>query len=57
MNMQIKDIVLYGKNNKTRILQFKIGEVNVITGDPSTGKTALIDIVDYCLGGIRLSYS
>lgn len=50
MNMQIKDIVLYGKNNKTRILQFKIGEVNVITGDPSSGKTAIIDIVDYCLG-------
>jgi len=50
MNMQIKNIVLYGKNDKTRILEFKIGEVNVITGDPSTGKTALIDIVDYCLG-------
>ncbi len=50
MNMQIKDIVLYGENNKTRVLRFKTGEVNIITGDPKTGKTALIDIVDYCLG-------
>lgn len=48
--MQILDIILYGENGKQRILSFDIGKVNIITGDSKTGKTAIIDIVDYCLG-------
>lgn len=48
--MQILDIILYGKNEKQRILSFDIGKVNIITGDSKTGKTAIIDIIDYCLG-------
>ena len=48
--MQIKDIILYGENGKRRILTFRLGEVNIITGDSKTGKTALIDIIDYCFG-------
>lgn len=33
-----------------RILNFEIGKVNIITGKSRTGKSAIIDIVDYCLG-------
>lgn len=48
--MQIKNIVLYGSDNKRRILPFELGKVNIITGDSKTGKSALLKIVDYCLG-------
>jgi hypothetical protein len=48
--MQILEIILYGKNGKKRILGLKLGAVNIITGKSATGKSAIIDIVDYCLG-------
>jgi len=49
--MQIKNIALYKNMNlEPRILPFEIGKVNIITGESSTGKTAIIDIINYCLG-------
>lgn len=48
--MQILEIILYNNNGKKRILPFKIGKVNIITGDSKTGKTSIIDIIDYCFG-------
>jgi hypothetical protein len=33
-----------------RVLEFNIGKTNIISGKSRTGKTALIDIIDYCLG-------
>src|ERR1700748_2668579 len=48
--MQIKNIVLYKDENNVRIVPFKLGTVNIITGESKSGKTALIDIIDYCLG-------
>jgi Protein of unknown function (DUF3732) len=50
MTMQIKTIALYGKNGQIRTINFELGAVNIITGKSRTGKSALIDIVDYCLG-------
>ena len=50
MTMQILDIVLYSHDGNSRTLSLNQGEVNVITGASKTGKSALIDIVDYCLG-------
>lgn len=50
MSMQIRSIVLYNTVGDIRKLTFKLGEVNIITGKSSTGKSALIDIVEYCLG-------
>lgn len=48
--MQLKVIALYNHAGEIRTVPFKIGAVNVITGKSRTGKSALIDIVDYCLG-------
>jgi hypothetical protein len=48
--MQIQSIILYNTDGETRTLSFKLGAVNIITGKSRTGKTAIIDIVDYCLG-------
>jgi hypothetical protein len=48
--MQIKAVALYNGDGRVRELAFKIGALNVITGQSRTGKSAIIDIVDYCLG-------
>jgi len=48
--MQIRNIILYKNNDLVRILPFELGKVNIITGESKSGKTAIIDIVDYCLG-------
>ena len=49
--MQIKNIILYKNSTlKPRVLPFNIGKTNIISGKSRTGKTALIDIIDYCLG-------
>lgn len=50
LNIQIRSIVLYNFEGATRSLDFRSGEVNIITGKSRTGKSAIIDIVDYCLG-------
>ncbi|HBI36009.1 MAG: hypothetical protein A2015_06170 [Spirochaetes bacterium GWF1_31_7] len=48
--MQIKEIILYNENGDTRAVKFELGKVNIITGESKTGKTAILDIIDYCLG-------
>jgi len=48
--MQLLEIVLYNYHGQKRTLSLRPGEVNIITGSSTTGKTALIDIVEYCLG-------
>ena len=50
MSLQIKSIVLYSFDGEVRVLNFKLGSVNIITGRSRTGKTAIGDIIDYCLG-------
>lgn len=49
--MQVLELVLYGYNQKVRHLPFKLGQVNIITGRSKSGKSAVGDIIDYCLGG------
>lgn len=49
--MQIRELVLYGYNGKVRHLPFSLGQVNIITGRSKSGKSAVGDIIDYCLGG------
>lgn len=50
MSMQILNIVLYSHDGRRRVVKLKTGVVNVITGASKSGKSALIDIVDYCFG-------
>ncbi|NNJ09167.1 DUF3732 domain-containing protein [Chloroflexales bacterium ZM16-3] len=50
MSMQIKAIVLYNPKGLRRHIDFTLGAVNIITGSSDTGKSAIIRIVEYCLG-------
>lgn len=47
--MKIKSIHVYSDDGRRRDLAFHDG-LNVITGRSSTGKSALSDIVEYCMG-------
>ena len=48
--MQIQNIILYKDAENKRVLTFETGKVNIITGESKSGKTAIINIIDYCLG-------
>lgn len=52
MYFQIKSIVLWPKNNKflPQVIPFETGKVNIISGSSRTGKSAIIPIIDYCMG-------
>jgi Protein of unknown function (DUF3732)/AAA domain len=47
--MQINKITLYSLEGEQRALQFQLGKVNIITGESKSGKSAIIEIVNYCL--------
>ena len=57
MFFQIRGIVLWPRNGKfePRTLKFELGKVNVISGASRTGKSAVIPIIDYCLGSSTCS--
>ncbi|RGC53347.1 DUF3732 domain-containing protein [Absiella sp. AM29-15] len=55
--MQIKEIIIYGKNGKIRRLSFNLGKLNIITGNSKSGKTAVGEIINYCLGGSSCNIS
>jgi hypothetical protein len=48
--MKIKSIHIYSHDMQRRDLQFKLDGLNVITGRSSTGKSALSEILEYCMG-------
>jgi Protein of unknown function (DUF3732) len=50
MSVNLLDIVLYPHSGAPRVLSFNASGLSVITGDSKTGKSTLVDIVDYCLG-------
>lgn len=50
MTVQVKQLLLYNARGELRTLPFRLGTVNIITGRSSTGKSAIIEILDYCLG-------
>ena len=47
--MQIEAVAIY-RGSEISPLRLRLGGLNVVTGWPGTGKSALIDIVEYCLG-------
>lgn len=48
--MKISSIHIYSHNSQRRDLRFKLDGLNVITGRSSTGKSALSEIIEYCMG-------
>lgn len=56
MNFTIDKIILWPRNKdlSRRKIDFQNGKVNVITGGSGRGKSALISIVDYCLGSNKI---
>ncbi len=48
MNSYIRSIIIFSKEGDKRVVPFFQG-VNIITGDSKTGKSALVEIIDYCL--------
>jgi hypothetical protein len=51
MYFQLLKLILWPrKNTAPRIVEFQPGAVNVISGASKTGKSAVVPIIDYCLG-------
>ncbi|MFJ4921747.1 DUF3732 domain-containing protein [Streptomyces sp. NPDC088725] len=50
MTFQISAISLYNRDGEIRTVSFRTGSLNIITGDSRRGKSAILTIVDYCLG-------
>lgn len=50
MSLQIAKLILYSRDGEIRELPFRTGALNIVTGASKTGKSAIIDIVDYCTG-------
>ncbi|WP_143597910.1 DUF3732 domain-containing protein [Thioclava sp. JM3] len=50
MSFIIRGIVLYSHSGQVRKIPLNPTGLNIITGKSKTGKSAIIDIIDYCLG-------
>ncbi len=50
-------MILWLKDGIIRELEFKNNRVNIITGNSKTGKTAVLEIIDYCLCGSESNIS
>ncbi|GAA3904734.1 DUF3732 domain-containing protein [Streptomyces gulbargensis] len=49
MTFQISAISIYNRDGRIRAVPLRPGRMNIITGDSRLGKSALLNIVDYCL--------
>ncbi|WP_297430407.1 hypothetical protein [Clostridium sp.] len=52
MKSFIKAIIIFNNMGERRIVPLKEG-VNIVTGESKTGKSALVEIIDYCLCSSR----
>lgn len=52
MKSYIKSVIIFNEHDEKRIVPLKQG-VNIITGESKTGKSALVEIIDYCLCSTR----
>ena len=50
MTFQIRSIAIYSEAGEIREVRLKPGALNIITGASKTGKSTLLDIIDYCMG-------
>jgi len=54
--MQILALAIY-RGAERRVVRFNSGRLNVITGWPGTGKSSLLEIVEYCLGRTKATFA
>jgi hypothetical protein len=50
VTLKILELVIYSHDGRRRILPLNPDGVTIITGASKTGKSALVDVVDYCFG-------
>lgn len=50
MSFILRSISVYSVNGNRRTVEFHRSGLNIITGQAKTGKSAIIDIIDYCFG-------
>ena len=57
MKAKIKHVILWPKDStkQKRVVKFDLEKVNVIVGESHKGKSALVHIIDYCLGSGKCS--
>lgn len=55
MTFQIRAIHLYSERGDVRTVKFRLGALNIITGSSATGKSSVLDIIDYCLASRNCS--
>lgn len=48
--VQLISVAVYNLDGRVRPVDFRTGRLNIVTGASRTGKSALLDIVDFCLG-------
>lgn len=48
MKFGIDSIIVWSNSGEQRLLRFERNKVNVLTGESNTGKSTLLDILDYC---------
>lgn len=48
--MKIKSIIIYSHTGQKREISFNLEGLSIITGRSSTGKSALSEIIEYCMG-------
>jgi hypothetical protein len=48
--VQLLSLILYHRDGRRRTVEFSPGALNIVTGESQTGKSALLTIVEYCLG-------
>lgn len=52
--MHILELVLYSHDGRIRTISFRPGSLNVITGESRAGKSAVVEIIRFCLGSSEL---
>lgn len=57
MNFYIEKMVLWLKDGRRREIEFQNDKINIVTGNSKTGKTAILEIIDYCFCGSESNIS
>ena len=53
--MQLVSLGVYSRDGARRDVQFRLGSLNILTGKSKTGKSAILDIAEFCLGRDRVT--